>query len=206
MRQSLPKDAALRVVEIGRAAIPSGRIEFPLSGLEFSAAGNGATQLWRGFVQYTDTKRIAVWARVEIAMKYTTVIARRDLPADSPIEPDALRVETRAGPLKQTPAAASVDAVAGRVLQRSVRTGDEIPLSLLSEAPVVRRGDSVRVEVQSGMAVLRFDAISQSAARSGEMVELRNPLSGKIFRARITGASKTGGLRAVIVVGRDPSL
>jgi flagella basal body P-ring formation protein FlgA len=206
MRQSLPKDAALRIVEIGRVAIPAGRIDFPLSGLEPLAAGNAGYQLWRGAVQYTGTRRVAIWARVEIGVTYKTLIARRDLSADTPLDPSALRVETKTGPLRRAPAASSVEDVAGHVLRRAVKTGEEIPLSLLREAPAVRRGDSVKVEVQSGMAVLRFDAIALAAAGAGEVTELRNPLSGKVFRARITGGSGAGGATAVIVVGKDPSL
>lgn len=200
MRQSLGPEASVRLVDMGRAAIPAGRIGFPLSGLEPPAAGNDGVQLWRGFVQFTDTRRMAVWARVIVAVTYTAVVARKDLAADTTIETAALRIETRTGGLRRDATASRMEEVAGRVVRRPVKAGAEIPLILLDEPPAIRRGDLVRVEVRSGLAVLRFDAIAQTTVRAGETAELRNPVTGKIFRAR----AETGS-RAVVVVGKGPA-
>jgi flagella basal body P-ring formation protein FlgA len=197
----LPRDANVRLLDMSRAAIPSGKIEFPLTGLEPPAAGNDGAQLWRGFVQYSETRRIAVWARVAVAVTYTTVVTRKDLAADTPIAADALRIETRTGAFKREPTASHIEEVAGRVVRRTVKSGAEIPLSLLDEPPAIRRGDLVRVEVQSGLAVLHFDAVAQTTVRAGEVAELRNTVSGKTFRAR----AETGS-RAIVIVGKDPAL
>ncbi len=201
MHRSLPSAASLKLVEIGKAAIPPGRIEFPLAGLEPLAAGNDGVQLWRGFVQYTDTRRIPVWARVSVALSYASVVATHDLAANIPIDTAALRLETRTGPLNRPPVVARIEDVSGRVLQRPLKAGSEILLSLLDDPPAVHRGDSVKVEVRSGFAVLHFDAVAESTARTGEMAELRNPINGKLFRARIRPISGAPGSTAVIIVG-----
>jgi flagella basal body P-ring formation protein FlgA len=137
---------------------------------------------------------------VAIAVTYTSVVARRDLPADTPIEASTIIVETRTGPLKRDPSATRVDQVAGKVLHRPVKGGAEILLSALDSAPVVHRGDSVRIEVRSGLAVLHFDAVAESTVRAGEFAEFRNPITGKTFRARVETAA-----RAVVVVAKEPS-
>jgi flagella basal body P-ring formation protein FlgA len=196
LRPSLPPDATIRLVDMDRAAIPVGRIEFPLAGLEPPAAGGDSAQLWRGFVQYTDTRRVAVWVRVAVSATYRTVIARKDLAPDTPIDASALLLETRTGTLKREASASKIEDVAGRVVTRPVRAGMEIPVSFIAEPPAVRRGDLVRVEVQSGHAVLRFDAIAETTARAGEITDFRNPVTGKTFRARAEAGSK-----AVVVVG-----
>lgn len=204
MRPALPPDATLRLVDMARAAIPSGRLEFPLSGLEPPAignSGNDGAQLWRGFVQYTDTRRIAVWARVVVTATYTTVITRNALAADTPIDAASLEVQTKTGPLKHEVTASRVDQVAGRVIRRSLPAGAEIPLSLIDEPPAIRRGDLVRVEVRSGLAVLHFDAVAETTVRAGEYAGFRNPITGKTFRALAEKGSK-----AVIVVGKGPPL
>lgn len=201
MRRSLPADAAIRIVDMARSGLPAGRVEFPLTGLEPSASGNGGIQLWRGFVQYTDTRRAAVWARVAVTVRWTAVVARKDLSPDVAISPADLRLEARTGPVNHAPSAARLEQVAGRVVRRRVPAGEDIPLSLLDDPPAVRRGDVVRVEVKSGRAVLHFDAVAQTTARPGEMAEFRNPASGKDFRARAEAGS-----RAVVVIGRDPAL
>lgn len=200
MRRSLPPSAELHLVEIGHAAIPAGKIEFPLTGLEPPNTENA--QLWRGFVQYTETRRLPVWARVKVTVTRAAVVPAKDLAPGVPIEAASLRLETISGPLARESSASRIEDVAGRVVRRSVRAGSEIPLSVLEDAPVVRRGDLVRVEVRSGSAVLHFDAVAESNARAGEFADLRNPESGRIFRARAEAESKA----VVIVAGGPPAL
>jgi flagella basal body P-ring formation protein FlgA len=201
IRPALPAEASLRLVDMARTAIPSGKLQFPLSGLEPPAVGNDGAQLWRGFVQYTDTRRIAVWARVVIASTYTTVVTRKALAADTPVDPDSLEIETKTGPLKREVLASRLEQVAGRVVRRPLPAGSEIPVSLIDEPPAIRRGDLVRVEVRSGLAVLHFDAVAESTVRAGEYAGFRNPITGKTFRALAETGSK-----AVIVVGKGPAL
>ena len=205
MQRALPHGVDLHLLDRSHSAIPAGIVEFPLSGLD-PAAGYDGDQLWRGFIQYTDTRRIAVWARVGVRVSYSAVLARTDLGADSPIEAAALKMETRSGPLKREPTATRLEQVTGRILQHPLKAGMEIPVSLLRDPPAVRRGDSVRVEVQSGRAVLQFDAIAQSNGGAGEMTELRNPVNGRIFRARIIAGAGNSGSKAVIIVGKSPAL
>ncbi len=207
MQHSLPQSATLRLTDMGRSAIPAGKIEFPLSGLEPAALGSDGVQLWRGLVQYTNTRRITLWARVTVTVTYGAVITGRDLAINTPIDASALRLENRTGTLLHAPCAARIEDVAGHIVTQPLKAGAEMLLALLEEPPVVKRGDSVRVEVQSGRAILRFDAIAQSAARTGEIAELRNPITGKTFHARISaGPTATAASKAVVIVGKSPAL
>ena len=201
MHPALPAEASLRLVDMSRTAIPSGKLQFPLSGLEPPAVGNDGAQLWRGFVQYTDTRRIAVWARVVVTATYATVVTRTALAADTPIDAASLEIETITGPLKREVLASRLEQVVGRVIRRPLPAGSEIPISLIDEPSAIRRGDLVRVEVRSGLAVLHFDAVAESTVRAGEYAGFRNPITGKTFRALAETGSK-----AVIVVGKGPAL
>ena len=51
----------------------------------------------------------------------------------------------------------------------------------------VEAGDRVRVEVVSGAARLLFKANAESPGRIGDEVTIRNPQSGKAFRAVVAG-------------------
>ena len=77
-----------------------------------------------------------------------------------------------------------------------MKAGEPIPASLLTPPLAVKRGATVRVEVASGWARLHFEAIAESDAREGDMIALRNPVSGRTFRARV-GAHG----RATVVIG-----
>lgn len=200
MRQSLPTSTSLSIVEMSRSPVPPGKIEFPLTGLEPPASGRDGAQLWRGFVQYTSTRRFPIWARVVVTVNYAAVVAAHDLDAERPIDATVLRIETRAAPLNHPTTAARMEDVAGRALQRPVKAGDPILLSNLETPVAVHRGESIPVEVQSGLAILRFEAIAQNNARNGGIADLRNPTTGRLFHARIEGS------KAVLVVGKAPAL
>jgi flagella basal body P-ring formation protein FlgA len=195
MRQALPSDVTLKIIELPALEVPAGKVEFPLAGLEPVLESNHGLQLWRGDVTYAETRHISIWARVEVTAQYKAVVATKDLAAGVLIDAGALRVETRTGPLEREKPASRAEDVRGRLTKRAVKAGTPIPLAILAEPPDVNRGDAVSVEVQSGPAHLRFEAIAETSARDGELVELRNPLSGKVFKARLNPDG-----RAVIVI------
>lgn len=126
MRRSLPPSAAITLIEMFPSPIPAGPIVFPASTRE--------PQIWRGYVQYTPTRRFPVWARVSVSM---TLVARR--------------------------------------------------------------GDTVPVEVHSGRAVIRFDAVAQKDVFPDGVADLRNPVTGRTFHARMDGT------KAVLIVGKGPA-
>jgi len=190
MHRSLPVDAVLKIVELESLDIPSGMLEFPVETLEPAAGATHGVQLWRGRVRYAETRQVAVWARVEVTLKFMAVVVGKDLPADAPIDAGSLRVETLTGPLQREKFATRIEDVRGRLPKRALKAGSAIPIAILAEAPAVRKGDPVTVEVRSGSARLRFQAIADAAARDGDMVELRNPANGKTFKAKLgPGAS-----------------
>lgn len=194
MRRSLPAGVEIGIVERSLADVPSGDIVFPLGGLAPAPAGGRDVQLWRGYVRYTETRRVPIWARVSLMQKLTAVVAERNLLPNVPVDALSLRVETRNGPLVREQVAVNTEEVVGRVPKRPIGAGSVIPLSLLELPPTVRRGDPVKVEVLCGPARLRFDAVAEREGRAGEVVELRNPSSGKTFRARLEHS------KAVVVV------
>jgi flagella basal body P-ring formation protein FlgA len=196
MLRSLPAGTELTIVELPKSSVPAGRLEFALGGLE--PAVNGA-RLWRGSVRYGETLKMPVWARVTVERKYVAVVAGKDLPLNVPIDPNSLRLETVSVPLDSERIAERIEDVLGRVPKKPVHAGEPIPLAILNLPPVVHRGDAIRVEVRSGATRLVFDAIAQAAAGNGEMVDLRNPDSGRIFRARV----EESGHAVVVVPSRE---
>src|SRR5687768_9281058 len=66
MRKSLPEAAHLEVLELSRAPVPDGVLEFPIDGLQGS--------MWRGGVRYAGIRRYEVWARVRVTSRQTRVV------------------------------------------------------------------------------------------------------------------------------------
>jgi flagella basal body P-ring formation protein FlgA len=194
MHLSLPRGVEIAIVDRSRAETPPGEIVFSPSGLAPASASDPAVQLWRGFVRYSETRRVEIWARVSVRGQYTTVVAGRELTMNVPIDAASLRMETWTGPLQREAVASRIEDVVGRIPKRMLKAGAPILLSLLVQVPAVRRGEAVNVDVQCGPARLRLNAIAERDGRDGEMLELRNPTSGKTFRARLEGS------KAVLVI------
>lgn len=190
MRRSLPPEATLKIVETAKFAVPAGVLEFPVEGLEPATPAGHGVQLWRGHVKFAESRQVTWWARVEVTTSYTAIIAARDLPAYTPIVASCLRVETLTGPLERAKLATRIEDVEGRVPNRALTAGSIIPLAVLTSPPTVRRGDRVAVEVRSGLAHVRFQAVAENNARDGDIVELRNPANGKTFKARLGSGPK----------------
>lgn len=199
MRRSLPVGAVLKVVEIPNVEVPAGTIEFPIAGLEPPSPLAAGSQVWHGHATYAETRQQPIWARVELTVTETAVVATRVLPANKTISAASLRTETRTGPLVRVKPATRIEDVVGRMPRRSIEAGSAIPLSVLAPSPTVRRGDPVEVEIQSGLARVRFEAVAENAAREGDMIELRNPANGKTFRARLDA-----GPKALVVITQGP--
>ena len=69
-------------------------------------------------------------------------------------------------------------------------TGEPIPLAPAISPHAVERGDAVRVEVSSGGVLLAFDGSAETAGHAGDFVLVKNPLSGRRFRARVEAKGK----------------
>lgn len=197
MRPALPPETDLRLIEVPAGDFPAGDFEFPLTALEPPAPGAGNARIWRGSIRYGDTLHARVWARVELRRRVSVVVAAMPISRNAPIVPSQLGVATVSIPFGQERGfARGIEEVIGSIAKLEIAAGAPVLTADLEKPLAVRRGDPVPVEVQSGRARIRMEAIAEISARSGEQLELRNPSSGKVFHARLEGGGK-----AVIVVG-----
>ncbi len=185
MQRALP-EARISLLDYGRLPVPAGELEFAVSGLRQTPAG----ALWTGSIRYAGGRRFPVWAKVRVAVRASRVIAAADLEPGRRLEASQLRVEE--SELFPTPDtfAASIAQVTGKVLRRTVRAGTPLRTGWLEAAKEVNRGDTVRVEVQSGHARLVLEAQAEAAGATGESIPVRNPASNRRFRARVEGKGR----------------
>jgi flagella basal body P-ring formation protein FlgA len=150
---------------------------------------------WRGYVAYDSPRRFSVWARVRVSATMPRVIAVEPLPAGKPAGKAQVRLETYDDFPLRNDTARSLEEVIGRIPRRAVRAGLPVLRSDLAEAFQVERGDTVEVTAVSGTAQLALEALADASGRKGDVISLRNPRSGKLFRARIEGKG-----RAIVMV------
>jgi len=184
LRQALDIEGAqIEILDLSRSSVPDGTLHFTRAGL--STAG-----LWRGVVLFDQNRTTPVWAKVRVSTEQTWIEAAEPLAAGKPVTSSQLRVAKGPRfPFGPAPVA-SLDLVIGRAPLRSVKTEEPIFASMLVAPREIERGDQVSVEVSIGSAKLLFEATSESAGRTGEMILIRNPQNGRYFQARVDGKDK----------------
>jgi flagella basal body P-ring formation protein FlgA len=180
------KDTHLEVVDFAAYAVPVGTVTFAIGGLQTAAATDG-TRLWRGRVEYGNHRSYPVWAKVRLRCRRSVVVAALTIHAASLIRASDVFVEEREADPGRSPLASRLEAVVGKVTRTRIAEGQGVPLHAVSSPPVVRRGEDIEVTVQSGQANLRLTATAQKAGKPGETIPVRNPVSGRIFPARVEG-------------------
>jgi flagella basal body P-ring formation protein FlgA len=176
MRESLPPEATLELVEVSRSAVPSGDVEFPASMLK--------SGLWRGYVKYGSVLRVDVWARVRLSVKQIRVIAASPLKLGERITAGQLRIEQVDAPPEDGYIDRIEDAI-GLVPKRSLTEGTALLARMLDKPAAVHRGDTVRLRAISGAAQITVDVQAQAAGKPGDLIAVKNPSSGRVLHARV---------------------
>jgi flagella basal body P-ring formation protein FlgA len=181
IRDSLQSPGArIDVLAISRSQAPAGQLSFPLSGLLASTlTGPDTPVTWRGEVQYHGSRKFSVWARVKLSATMTRVVATQLILPGQTLTPDQVRLETYDDFPLRNDIARNLEDVVGRMPRRALRMGMPVFRTDLIEPLQVQRGDLVDVP-----------ALAETPGRQGDMISLKNPRTGKIFRARIEGKDK----------------
>ncbi|MCE5309817.1 MAG: flagellar basal body P-ring formation chaperone FlgA [Acidobacteriales bacterium] len=183
--------ARVELIEFSRRPVPGGKLEFPRSGLVASPRWrSGEPVVWKGRMKYGSGRSFPVWARAVVGITGRHVVARRALPVGQVITADQVTVEDYERLPFAPPEPAEIEEVVGSIPRRSIEAGKAVSAAVLGQPRVVEKGDRVAVEVRTGSMKLTMDAVSETGGRSGETVVLRNPSSGKRFRARIEGKGR----------------
>jgi len=170
---------------------PQGKVVFPRTGLQLPAASDPQAEVvWRGYVIYGNNRRFGISARARITTSATRVVAVTDLSAGETVREDQVRLETFDTFALDDRPARRLEEVVGYVPRARVRAGSTILRNQLNRAPEVTRGDVVQVEVTAGGAHLAFEGKAESNGTTGAFILVKNPSSGKDFRARVTGKGK----------------
>ncbi|MHC8306825.1 flagellar basal body P-ring formation chaperone FlgA [Pseudomonas sp. PB3P13] len=83
---------------------------------------------------------------------------------------------------------ASIEDVTGLSAKRRIRAQQVLSTDMLVSPWLVRRGDKVKVTARQGEIQAAIQGLAMEDGRLGAVVRVKNPGSGKIIEARVTGA------------------
>jgi flagella basal body P-ring formation protein FlgA len=187
MREALPgANSEIEVVEADPQPVPPGKLEFPLSNLSAPAANSSfAPVLWRGLVRYSTNRYWTTWARVHVVVSGSRLISVPALDGGQILKIEQVRLEEYRGFPKRGVDGLNTADVVGRRVRRSIPAGTVLSKDLFEVPREVDRGDTVHVEVRAGTTRLILEGKAETAGGRGDWVSVRNPVSGKTFRARV---------------------
>lgn len=194
---------SIEIVESSLMPAPQGEIVFPLSGLVF---GSDKASVWRGYIRYADSKKFPIWARAIVKVKEPHLIAAVEIREGEPIGSGKIRLETFEGPVRREKYLTSAAQIEGMLARRLIPPATALLEEMVESPREVSRGDTVSVVVQTGATRLEVQVLAETDGRKGEIISVRNPRSGRSFRARVEekGVARVvpGGQFGLVVDGK----
>ena len=180
--------AGIDLLDYSLQPLPDGKLEFPVSGLNKPPADAWESPvIWRGRLIYDGQHSFGLWAKVRIRVPAQWIVSRDAIAAGSTIRADQIKeLPMRPFPFPAS-AVLSRSEVIGKITHRNIPAGQAILSTALDARREVNRGDRVRVKVDGGSAILSFEAQAETAGIPGDTVLVKNPTSGRSFRARVEG-------------------
>jgi flagella basal body P-ring formation protein FlgA len=143
------------------------------------------TALVAVFSEGLPPQKLRVVGRVQETVE-VPVATRRLLPGTL-LRPDDVRMARLRIGLIQTEVATTMDEAVGRVVRHLSMPGQPFPLIDLARQAVVLRGSRVTMSLQSDGIDLSAQGIATEPGGVGDQISIRNPLSGAIVQAEVTG-------------------
>ena len=176
----------VELIDFMKTAVPTGTVEFLKGGI--SRSDLQGTRLWRGSIVSPGGSRYPIWVRVRLQQDYKIVVAQGTIAPGSSISETQVAVETRRMPYQESAAFFADQAlVAGRTAIRQIQDGQAVLRKDIVAAREIQAGDTVAVTAFAGAAHLTLEAKAETAGLRGGSILLKNPLSGKKFRATVIG-------------------
>jgi flagella basal body P-ring formation protein FlgA len=179
----------LKLIGYPNSPLPRGELEFALSGISAASPGRPDTQ-WRGRLRVQGSQSVPLVVRVEVSVEASELRAVRDLAPGQIITAADLSQSTRRIVPGSAPVSVAPEAAIGKQTRRAIKSGCLVEPELLLAPPEIQRGDRVLVAVAAGRAAIGVEAMADTTARAGQSVMLTNPLSGKKFKATVTGRGR----------------
>ena len=132
----------------------------------------------------------ALYVPAEVKVLRSIVVASRNLERGSNLQIVDFDTQLRDISSLSDNYVSDVSRLIGKTTTRTIRSGEVIRLSTVTEPVVVKRGDTVIIEAQSGAIVVSTQAIALADGRVGEQISVRNTQSERMVRVKIMGPGR----------------
>ncbi|WP_179953071.1 flagellar basal body P-ring formation chaperone FlgA [Desulfobotulus mexicanus] len=159
-----------------------------LGALEFSGTGSRIRGQFPVFVDGQSMGNLRFAAQVD--RMGSVAVAVRTMERDAVIGPDDLRMERRNLSELRDDVVLDAEAVYGMAVRLRISAGDALRADRLMVPPLVRRGDRVRMVVQSETLMVHTAGQALRDGGMGERIPVENLRTGKVVQGEVTAAGQ----------------
>lgn len=132
----------------------------------------------------------SIYVPAEVIIEEMVVVAKTDLLRGVKLHASHLELQPRKASSRGQNGATNIMALVGKQLKRSLRKGEKIRLSSLTNPTAIKRGDFVSVIASSGSITVVTRGTAMSAGRVGEQIKVRNNKTERVIKGEITAPGK----------------
>lgn len=180
-----PGDVQVQIHDFEAPLVPAGELTFQVSS-SFSRLNQPSSIAlrWRD----PGGRSSSIWLKAAVSVLGSYAVASEALAARTRLSPGDLAFHN--GPLPGAPDRFLLtrEEIKGMSLKHPLKAGEPLRRSSLIKIPIVRRGDLLELQLQSGSILLRVPGRAEQSGSEGDTITCSNLESGKKVSARILDA------------------
>ena len=124
---------------------------------------------------------------VKIYATYSVLVAKQNIPKNTPIDKNHLKLEERKLSGTDFGAVTELSDIAGKISKTNIAKGSIITEKMLKSLPLVVRGDIITLVVYSRLLRIRTKGTALQNGTYGQIIRVKNLNSKKILAGEVTG-------------------
>ncbi len=177
------ENVEVRVLSFQPVSIPSGaarlRVLRPVNGI---APGQ---QNFLIAVESGGKEQARLWAKADLRVFQEVVVSSQPLIAHEIVTGKEVRLERRDVSRLMARPFYRLDEVVGQQVARAITVNEPLTHTNINRPTLMRRGNAVLLVYENGGIRVEVPGTAEENGRAGELIQVKNPSSGKLLRGRV---------------------
>jgi flagella basal body P-ring formation protein FlgA len=184
------ENSVWKVGDIEVRVLSSQSVSLELAGAKFRIIRpiNGITPGLQNFLIAAESdgrEQARFWVRADVRLFENVVVSSQALSTNEIVTDKEIRLERRDVSTLSARPFYRIDDVIGQQVARAISVNEPLTHRNLSRPTLMRRGSAVTLIYETGSLRIEAAAIAEENGRAGEIIQVKNPSSGRFLRATV---------------------